>query len=94
MDVLIVGSLAYDSIVSPLGAVENALGGSATYAGLSCAFHRNRLGLESVGLVGVVGSDFRKQDRRKFIFFPSCSTQCLFFSPSLSRVPDLVPGFR
>lgn len=63
MDVLIVGSLAYDSIASPLGAVENALGGSATYAGLSCAFHRNRLGLDSVGLVGVVGSDFRQQDR-------------------------------
>ena len=63
MDVLIVGSLAYDSITSPLGAVENALGGSATYAGLSCAFHRNRLGLDSVGLVGVVGSDFRQQDR-------------------------------
>lgn len=63
MDVLIVGSLAYDSIASPLGAVENALGGSATYAGLSCAFHRNRLGLDSVGLVGVVGSDFRQKDR-------------------------------
>ena len=63
MDVLIVGSLAYDSIASPLGAVENALGGSATYAGLSCAFHRNRLGLGSVGLVGVVGSDFQQQDR-------------------------------
>lgn len=63
MDVLIVGSIAYDSIASPLGAVENALGGSATYAGLSCAFHRNRLGLDSVGLVGVVGSDFREQDR-------------------------------
>ena len=66
MDVLIVGSLAYDSIASPLGAVENALGGSATYAGLSCAFHRNRLGLESIGLVGVVGSDFRQQDRAIF----------------------------
>ena len=63
MDVLIVGSLAYDSITSPLGAVENALGGSATYAGLSCAFHRDRLGLDSVGLVGVVGSDFRQKDR-------------------------------
>jgi sugar/nucleoside kinase (ribokinase family) len=66
MDVLIVGSLAYDTIASPLGAVENALGGSATYAGLSCAFHRDRLGLESIGLVGVVGSDFRQQDREIF----------------------------
>ena len=42
MDVLIVGSLAYDSIASPVGAVENALGGSAKYAGLSWAFHRDR----------------------------------------------------
>ena len=32
MDVLIVGSVAYDSVVSPLGHVKDALGGSATYA--------------------------------------------------------------
>ena len=63
MDVLIVGSIAYDSVVSPLGHVKDALGGSATYAGLSCSFHAKRLGLQQVGLVGVVGRDFSKEDR-------------------------------
>lgn len=64
MDVLIVGSLAYDSVVSPRGHVKDALGGSATYAGLACSFHSKRLGLEKVGLVGVVGQDFSNDDRQ------------------------------
>ena len=63
MDVLIVGSVAYDSVASPLGHVKDALGGSATYAGLACSFHSKRLSLEKVGLVGVVGQDFSKKDR-------------------------------
>lgn len=63
MDVLIVGSIAYDSVVSPLGHVKDALGGSATYAGLACSFHAKRLDLEQVGLVGVVGQDFTDEDR-------------------------------
>ena len=63
MDVLIVGSIAYDSVVSPLGHVNDALGGSATYAGLACSFHSKRLSLGNVGLVGVVGEDFAAKDR-------------------------------
>ena len=63
MDVLIVGSVAYDSVASPLGHVKDALGGSATYAGLACSFHSKRLSLEKVGLVGVVGEDFSEKDR-------------------------------
>ena len=63
MDVLIVGSVAYDSVVSPLGHVKDALGGSATYAGLACSFHAKRLSLEQIGLVGVVGEDFADADR-------------------------------
>ncbi|MBL6885268.1 MAG: sugar kinase [Candidatus Poseidoniaceae archaeon] len=63
MDVLIVGSVAYDSVASPLGHVKDALGGSATYAGLACSFHSKRLSLNSVGLVGVVGEDFSEEDR-------------------------------
>jgi sugar/nucleoside kinase (ribokinase family) len=62
MDVLIVGSIAYDSITSPLGSEPNTLGGSATYAGLAAAFHQQRLNLEKVGLVGVVGTDFQDDD--------------------------------
>lgn len=63
MDVLIVGSIAYDSVVSPIGHVNDALGGSATYAGLACSFHSKRLSLGNVGLVGVVGEDFAAKDR-------------------------------
>ena len=42
MDVLIVGSLAYDSLETPAGSVENELGGSASYGGFSAAFHNNK----------------------------------------------------
>ena len=57
-----VGSIAYDSVTSPAGNVENALGGSAVYAGIASRFHGNYLDLEKLGLVGVVGQDFRSED--------------------------------
>ena len=57
-----VGSIAYDSVTSPAGNVENALGGSAVYAGIASRFHGNYLNLEKIGLVGVVGQDFRSED--------------------------------
>ena len=63
MDVLLVGSIAYDSVTSPAGKVERALGGSATYGGLASSFHAKRLGIGTVGLVGVVGKDFTEGDR-------------------------------
>ena len=65
MDVLIVGSIAYDSVTSPHGSVENALGGSATYGGLACGFHTQRLPISSIGLVGIVGEDFSDADLSK-----------------------------
>ena len=63
MDVLLVGSIAYDSVTSPAGQVERTLGGSATYGGLASSFHAKRLSLGQVGLVGVVGDDFADEDR-------------------------------
>lgn len=63
MDVLLVGSIAYDSVTSPVGQVKHALGGSATYGGLAASFHAQRLGIGKVGLVGVVGEDFTDEDR-------------------------------
>ena len=64
MSVLIVGSIAYDSVASPEGSVDRALGGSATYGGLSCRFlQRHSTGRET-GLVGVVGEDFADEDRQ------------------------------
>lgn len=62
MDVLMVGSIAYDSVSSPAGKVEEALGGSAVYAGIASRFHANYLNLSEIGLVGVVGKDFLESD--------------------------------
>jgi len=50
--VLIVGSLALDSVETPSGRVDNALGGAATYAATATSL------FAPVRLVGVVGEDF------------------------------------
>jgi len=55
MSLLVVGSIALDSIKTPFGKVEEALGGSAVY--FSCASSL----FSSVRLVGVVGADFPKK---------------------------------
>ena len=52
LSLVIVGSIALDSIRTPFGEHETILGGSACYAGVSASF------LTHVGLVGVVGHDF------------------------------------
>ena len=61
MDVLIVGSLAYDSLETPLGSREDELGGSASYGGFSAAFHNRKNGGNGVALVGVIGQDFKTE---------------------------------
>lgn len=50
--VLIVGSVALDSVKTPSGVVERALGGAATYSSVAASF------FGPVNLVGVVGEDF------------------------------------
>ncbi len=50
--VLIVGSVALDSLETPYGAANDTLGGSAVYGSLACSM------LAPVRLVGVVGSDY------------------------------------
>ncbi len=50
--VLIVGSMALDSVRTPVGSVTDALGGAADYSGVAASF------FAPVQLVGVVGSDF------------------------------------
>jgi len=52
MSVLVVGSVALDSVETPFGKADDVLGGSATYFSAS-ASHQT-----PVQLVGVVGSDF------------------------------------
>lgn len=58
MSVLVVGSVAFDSIETPGGSVEEALGGSATYFAYAASF------FSAPRLVGVVGDDFPDQHRR------------------------------
>jgi sugar/nucleoside kinase (ribokinase family) len=50
--VLIVGSVALDSLETPYGNATDTLGGSAVYASLACSL------FAPVRLVGVVGSDY------------------------------------
>ncbi|MBI5576233.1 MAG: sugar kinase [Deltaproteobacteria bacterium] len=52
MSLLVVGSMAFDSIKSPFGEVERVVGGSATYFSLAASY------LAPVRLVSVVGKDF------------------------------------
>lgn len=52
MSLLVVGSVALDSVETPFGARENALGGSATYFSAAASL------LTEVGVVGVIGADF------------------------------------
>ena len=54
MSLLVVGSMAFDSIKSPFGEVERVIGGSATYFSLAASY------LTPVRLVSVVGTDFPK----------------------------------
>lgn len=56
MSVLVVGSLAVDSIETPFGSAPKALGGSATYISAAASYFTN-----PIRLVGVVGGDFPKE---------------------------------
>jgi len=55
-DLLVVGSLAYDSIQTPKGRAERTLGGSANYFSVSASQ------FTKVSLVGVVGEDYKDSD--------------------------------
>ena len=61
MDVLIVGSLAYDSLKTPVGQSEDELGGSASYGGFAASFHNHRNSGNGVSILGVVGDDFEPE---------------------------------
>ncbi|MBP7088870.1 MAG: sugar kinase [Candidatus Omnitrophica bacterium] len=52
MSILVVGSIALDTIRTPFGKTDNELGGSATYFSVSASF------FSSVNLVAVIGKDF------------------------------------
>jgi len=52
IDILVVGSVAFDSVETPFGKVEEVLGGSAVYFSVAASF------FSKVGMVAVVGEDF------------------------------------
>jgi sugar/nucleoside kinase (ribokinase family) len=52
MSIIVVGSVAFDNIVTPAGKADNVLGGSATYFSLAASY------FTKVRVVAVVGEDF------------------------------------
>ncbi len=57
MSLLVVGSVAFDSVETPFDKIENALGGSATYISLAASYFT-----APVKLVAVVGDDFGNEN--------------------------------
>src|SRR5436305_14008140 len=55
MSILVVGSVAFDSITTPSGRAENVLGGAATYFALAASYFTD------VRVVAVVGEDFTSE---------------------------------
>ena len=55
MSVLVVGTVAFDSIETPFGSAERILGGSASYFALAASL------FTSVRIVGVIGRDFPQE---------------------------------
>ena len=60
MSILVVGSVAFDTIATPSGRVTDILGGSATYFSLAASYFTN------VRVVAVVGEDFTAKDEAVF----------------------------
>ena len=52
MSIVVVGSIAFDTVVTPYGRVDDALGGAATYFAVAAAY------FSPVQVVAVVGDDF------------------------------------
>lgn len=59
MSLLVVGSVALDSVETPFGRVENALGGSAVYISTAASYFT-----KPIRCVGVVGGDFPQEHMR------------------------------
>ena len=60
MSILVVGSVAYDTVETPSGRAERVLGGSASFFAVAASF------FSPVNLVGVVGNDFGEEQLQAF----------------------------
>src|SRR5260370_11820025 len=56
MSIVVVGSVAFDSIETPSGRVDHALGGAATHFALAASY------FTQVRVIGVVGEDFTAEN--------------------------------
>ena len=61
MKLLVVGTLAFDSVETPFGQAENVLGGSASYLATSASF------FTQPQIVGIVGQDFPQEHLDFFV---------------------------
>lgn len=61
MSLLIVGTVAFDSIKTPFGKIDKTVGGAATYIGLSASYFT-----KNSGIVSVVGEDFPEATIKEF----------------------------
>ena len=55
MSIVVVGSVAYDTVETATGAETDALGGAATFFSVAARF------FAPVSMVGVVGEDFKPE---------------------------------
>lgn len=60
MSILVVGSVAFDSVETPFGKADRVLGGTASFFSLAASF------FAPVKLVGVVGDDFGEKELAAF----------------------------
>jgi len=60
MSILVVGSVAYDTVETPFGTAERVLGGSASFFSVAASF------FSPVNLVAVVGDDFGEEQLAAF----------------------------
>ena len=57
MNLLVVGSMAYDNVETPAGARTHQLGGSVTYFSVAASYFTD------VAIIGIVGQDFQPEHR-------------------------------
>ncbi len=60
MSIVVVGFLAYDTVETPQGRVEDVIGGGASYFAIAARF------FSPVSIVAVVGTDFKAEDLQLF----------------------------
>ena len=60
MSILVVGSVAYDTVETPFGTAERVLGGSASFFSVAASF------FVPVRLVAVIGDDFGEEQLAAF----------------------------